>query len=350
MLYDFRSLNNHQHKNQNFAIDFLKLILILGVVSIHSNVLIDVDMPEDRAGYIIVEFLSSKLTLICVPCFFILSGYLYFRNISHFNVEIYKNKLRSRFYSLILPYFLWNFIALALTIVKIMFFDFPSYGLIENGEISIFKLIEGIIDYTNGYPYAFAFWFIRNLIVFIVLSPLVYIIIRKKWIIILLLMPMLIFDIDLWGFEYFIIGAWLSVYFKKLKIDVVTATTLLAIWIGIAILSEFIEFESRTVVKFVSVICAFLSLLNLIRKHKVELDNVYSRILIDSTFYIYAFHQLYCTAVRKFYVLILGTDTSCGIFLSYILSFLTLVGTSFILWLICKRMFPSVTRILGGNR
>ena len=346
----FMNINDSQQNNQKFVIDFFKLILILGVVSIHSNVLNNIKVPTDCVGYLIVELLSVKLTLICVPCFFILSGYLFFRNISHFNVTIYKNKLKSRFYSLILPYFLWNVIALILTIVKIEFLNFPSYGLIENHELSIFKLIEGFIDYTNGYPYAFAFWFIRNLIVFVVASPLVYLIIRKKWVIILLLIPMLILEIDLYGFEYFIIGAWLSVHFRNFQINGVMANTLLIIWLSIAISSLYIEYDNNAVVKFVSVICAFLSLPYIIRKYIEQIDNRLSQVMIKSTFYIYAFHQLYCTVTQKFYINIFGINTSLGIFLSYLLSFITLVGSSFILWLICKRWCPTVLKILGGNR
>lgn len=334
---------------QDFTINFFKLLLILGVVSIHSNVLVEIDKPVDNAGYMVVDFLASKLTFICVPCFFILSGYLFFNNITRFNMQVYKKKLRSRFYSLLLPYFLWNLIALALTIVKVLFFNYPSHGLIENGHLSLLKLFEGFVDYTDGYPYAFAFWFIRNLIVFVITSPIVALVIRKRWGIILLI-PLLLLDINLRGFEYFIMGGWFAAYYKELKVDGVSAVSSIAIWIGVAVLSEFIELDYWLAVKFVAVICAFLGLLNLIRTHRYRLDNIYSRTLIASTFFIYAFHQLYCTVIRKSFENLFGLESSSGIILSYILSFLVLVGISFTLWLICRRLFPTATRLLGGNR
>ena len=159
---------------ESHRLNVIKPFLLLGVVSIHSNVLTPGEVYLSSFGRDVELLLSSTLTRICVPAFFIISGYLFFLNLNNFNLRTYNRKLYRRFYSLVIPYILWNLISLFIQIIKIKYLGFPNHGLFENGSIQWTKVFEGFYNYVDGYPFAFAFWFIRNLMIFVLLSPLAY--------------------------------------------------------------------------------------------------------------------------------------------------------------------------------
>lgn len=339
-------------RNRNIGFDFFKFILILGIVSIHSNVFINVKGEFNQAGYYVVEFFSSKLTIICVPSFFILSGYLFFKNLSCFTFNVYWHKLKSRLFSLAMPYFLWNFLGAILTLIKVFYLGFPSYGLISNGSISWIKIVEGFWNFHDGYPFAFAFWFIRNLIIFVAISPLAFLIGGKhKYLILPFLLLLCTFNITLWGFEYFIIGCWFASFKTKLKINIYTASFFISIWIGTAIITIFFNLNDfSTAFKNLMGICAYLGLSFFIEKNLSILRNHFIHFFINSTFYIYAIHQFFCTITRNFYIKIFGLTTFYGIISSYICTFLTLLIISLLIWIAMKKIAPHTTYILGGFR
>jgi len=98
----------HQNtKNKLQEIPFLKLMLILGVVVIHSNIKSSVTPGYSQEGVDIVKFIVS-LMRICVPSFFIISGYLFFYRVNKFTLNIYKEKLYRRVKTLVIPYVLWD--------------------------------------------------------------------------------------------------------------------------------------------------------------------------------------------------------------------------------------------------
>ena len=88
-----------------------------------------------------------------MPTFFVMSGYLFFGNVTKWNAKIYWNKQRRRAKTLLVPYIIWN-IAMA---VKLKTFS-----------LSIF--IE---------PANMPLWFLRDLMIVSLLTPIIYIGVRK---------------------------------------------------------------------------------------------------------------------------------------------------------------------------
>lgn len=341
-------------KNKYYIIDITKLFLLLGVVSIHCDVLASESCIIHAFGSEVVVLLSSTLTKICVPAFFILSGFLFFQNQDKFNLQIYKSKLHRRIYTLLIPYILWNIISLILHIIKIKYLGFPDHGLFENGNIQWLKVFEGFYDYTDGYPFAFAFWFIRNLIVFVILSPLVYLIGCKKLSIgIVFIIACCLINTTLWGFSFFVIGGIIARYFKNFifKIPFWPAFACGFIWFGIAMINVRWQFEYlASTILIIESIFALIFITSFIRMGRMWPGKSLISKIAPATFFIYSFHQLYCSVVRNFYIKVFGLDTSIGIVLSYFLSFITLVGFSYIVWLVLKSTCPSILNVLCGNR
>lgn len=339
---------------KNIAFDYLKFILILGVVAIHSNVYIEVDGNASQVGYSIVDFFSAKFTTVCVPCFFILSGYLYFNNIKKFTWGTYLSKAKSRIYTLLIPYLIWNTLDLILCILKYKYLGYPSYGVIDDDGISITRLLEGYWNYHDTYPYAFAFWFIRNLIVFVIISPVAYLIGGiNVYILGAFLLVLGAFDVSLEEFEYFVIGCGIATFFKSQLMEMTKSVAIvgLILWVGISAVNVMMDFGPvGYLMKMICTLGAFTALYYACQHLKISSENKAVGIAISSTFFIYAVHQSFCSITRDFYIGIFGIDSAVGGVVSFLLSFATMVVISFVVWLAMRKFMPGVTRILSGGR
>lgn len=186
--------------------DSLRFPLAIGVIFIHSFGkpidISDIYLPlkiEDIFSYIRI-FFSHVLPHIAVPTFFFISGYLFFVNIETFN------KLKKRIKTLVVPYFLWNLIPIIFfTIILLTKYiisgfnnidDIKNYFLSLNWRIfwdwNIWNLertnIIGMITPSSG-PINLPLWFLRDLIVMIIITPLLYVLLNKK------LIPIILFSI-----------------------------------------------------------------------------------------------------------------------------------------------------------
>ena len=98
------------------TISYLRFPLIVGVVFIHSNMLV-VNIQGTIIRYdkwpvvaFIMNQFSSVLADVCVPLFFFISGFLFFYN-SDFSKEIYIKKVKKRIKTLFVPYIIcYNFV------------------------------------------------------------------------------------------------------------------------------------------------------------------------------------------------------------------------------------------------
>ena len=120
------------------TIKWLRFPLIVLVVYIHNY-----GSPYDYSpiinwtsisGFDLYEiiriFISKVISHIAVPCFFFISGYLFFSNIVFFNKQTYLSKLKKRINTLFIPYLLWNIIAI--------FIDFCNF----NGKHNLYDSIS----------------------------------------------------------------------------------------------------------------------------------------------------------------------------------------------------------------
>lgn len=127
-------------------------------------------------------FLLRPMLSVAVPAFFVISGYLFFLDTRHFDDRDYRHKLSRRVWTLLIPYLLWNLLAYALFEVKAHFMSSPSsytsftpnlfWGCKQLGgsSVNIFGLTVG----ASTSPELAQLWFVRDLIVTVLLSPLLY--------------------------------------------------------------------------------------------------------------------------------------------------------------------------------
>lgn len=138
-------------------ISYLHFILSVLVILIHS---INNETKFERFFSI-----DSGIGQFAVPLFFIISGFLFFRSIR--SMEDARNKLRKRVYTLLIPYLLWNLIYYMIHLLLK-----PGSGMSLNE----------VIDAAFTYKYNPAFWFMYQLILLSVISPIMYFIVNRLFI------------------------------------------------------------------------------------------------------------------------------------------------------------------------
>ena len=155
------------------VISWLRFPLIFLIILLHCYS--TVKLPGDHGLYFRMVYpFSLWLGETGVPGFFFISGFLFFHSKKH-----YLQKQMSRFHTLLIPYVLWNALLLGLYILAYA----AGYPQDINGKsIADYTLIDyirafwdrGSFDKGNFVPILCPFWYIRNLLIMSVLSPIFY--------------------------------------------------------------------------------------------------------------------------------------------------------------------------------
>jgi len=162
-------------------IDLLRFPLIVGVVLIHAYET-SVSLASGAIGTsqtnFVTEFvrnlISQGFARTAVPLFFLMSGYLFFLGFD-FTMEKYFEKLKSRIKTLLIPFLFWNVATLVLIALAQAI---PATQVLFSGRNASISSY-GISDYLTAIfgigrmPIAYQFWFIRDLMLLILLSPVI---------------------------------------------------------------------------------------------------------------------------------------------------------------------------------
>ena len=164
----------------------LNFPLIIGVVYIHAfNTTISFagrTLGTDQLNYptdFIRILISQGIARISVPLFFLVSGYLFVAG-CHWSLATYGKKLASRARTLLVPFLFWSilgvvirFIGQSVPILK-PYFDGDGSPV---AEYSFFHLVDAVVGLTRV-PESYHLWFIRDLMLLMILSPLLIAILR----------------------------------------------------------------------------------------------------------------------------------------------------------------------------
>ncbi|MCL2789884.1 MAG: acyltransferase [Desulfobulbus sp.] len=124
-------------------------------------------------------FLSEGIARIAVPLFFLMSGYLFFASF-HWSQRTYWRKIASRLRSLFIPFIFWNLVGLAFLALVQAIPAFRPYFTGAGKLIAGYSLSEycAVLFGVGGYPVAYHFWFVRDLMLLVLLAPVLAIIVR----------------------------------------------------------------------------------------------------------------------------------------------------------------------------
>lgn len=217
MVQFIQRMENKAINEESNYINFLRILLIIGVVFTHSA--ITVPLPHDYTNltYNIVFFQQEVLGEFRVPTFFLLSGYFFYKKVgTQFCISDYRKKLRRRYHSLLLPYLLWSTMALCLKLLYTTLF--------KEQNINFADLLLSYIFYNGNIVYPFPIngplWYIRDLILIIIITPILFALIRYLKITLITFLVISFIFLPYWemplsllytGIVWFSVGAYISI-------------------------------------------------------------------------------------------------------------------------------------------
>ena len=333
----------------------IKVPMIILVIFVHENLNLDYD------GY--WGMLWAAMANVAVPVFFLISGYYFFYG-REFSKGEYLRKLKKRCQTLLLPYLLWNLLPMlnivAGNVFSILFRGKSTEAL--QGYLSDLwnKGIWHIWwDMTAGtMPYDSPLWYVRDLMVMCVLSPLIYVFARRFGMIggVILILPYVLgFDTGIVGLgmasiTFFTLGACFAVKTSKMQTPSEVAHRfrwLFCVTSAMSLMLYLLFYENSWAHVFqmfyiASGVFAFYSLMGLMS------DKVIEKItrLSSSVFFIYALHNTCVLALCGGLMNRLPLPHSLVI---VILPFVTF-GVCYGIYLMARKICPQALAVLCGGR
>ena len=170
-------MNKGNSISQYEIIRQLRFPMIVLVTFAHSYGKVEEGFSLLASDWNTYEFLkllvSQTLVKVAVPVFFIMSGYLFYANVDKWDVVTYKKKLLRRIKTLLIPYLIWNL----LMAVKLKTFSMSMFWAFWNpaGKQIDWFGHEQLMTAPANMP----LWFLRDLMVVTLLTPLIYILVRR---------------------------------------------------------------------------------------------------------------------------------------------------------------------------
>ena len=170
--------DNTSYQKLSRSIETLRFPLILLIVFLHCYTSTSgITRGHDTYFRLIYPF-SLWLGETGVPTFFFISGLLFF-----YSKKTYTQKIKSRFRTLLIPYLFFNGLILCVFLCS-MFLG--NTVIIVGKDLADYSLIDyirafwdrGVWNHGNGSPILCPLWYIRNLMVLAILSPIIYYIVK----------------------------------------------------------------------------------------------------------------------------------------------------------------------------
>lgn len=117
------------------------------------------------------KYINSSFVYITVHLFFFISGFLFFYGNNKFGFVEYLNNLKKRVKRLLVPYFLWGIIFVGIR--------YLCYLLGQSDNIDLFVDKFRWLYYVVLFPINYQLWFIRDLFLIVLISPLIYFFLKR---------------------------------------------------------------------------------------------------------------------------------------------------------------------------
>jgi surface polysaccharide O-acyltransferase-like enzyme len=348
-------------------IQALSFILILIVVAVHSsNTTYSVGTTTTRlTGVFNVFFqkmISQGISRISVPFLFIISGYLFFITITTGSVNEFKNKYKTRFRTLVIPYLFWSLFGLLLffALQSIPFLKpFFTQSLVRN--FSIKQWLHTIFVL----PIPAQLWYVRDLIVLVIISPILHYLLKKvPYITLVCFLIFWVLNYRLAPFSpdslfFFLTGSFLGI--RKIPLDslpkVKYAYLLLLLWLILLGIKTYLSVFHIPAVWGKFLLNKFCILLGIIAVWYCY-DAVYTNTdichkkyyhLFKYSFWLYAVHQPLIHMMKKALYHFMGVS-NLNSFIIYLLAIIITVVISLTTGILIRKYFPKLYFISTGGR
>lgn len=345
---------------QSEKLKVLSFVAIILVLYIHSGFH---DTPNEIQGMAINHYLqesiSGMLGRCAVPLFYAISGYLFFLNTENGIIAIFR-KMKKRVKTLLVPFVIAALFFPAFYLLMEIFpftnhFINGSTAFSQNLQQPIGEILCSLFWHTPGgsTPWAFHLWFLRDLIVIVAISPLLYFVkkIIGSGLLVLILFIASFFQIEIlpvYALLWFMAGdAFL------MKLDKANTYWIPVVFIVLCIAEFVIPGLPWNQIQIPIIALGILSIWNLydkivpasfeLKKHK------WLYLSCSFTFFIYLFHEPTLNIIRKLLILPLGRS-SWGFAINYLVSPWVFAGIFIFVGYYLKKYLPRIYAICVGGR
>lgn len=372
---------------QSQTIDWLRFPLVVAVVFIHGfgePGVVDTSQIhwrtlDDMDIYNLLRIsISHVLASVAVPFFFLVAGYFFFYKQKTFDKHSYVLKLKGRMRTLFIPYLLWSLIyLLPVVLVKLLAFFIKGKPLSnlwlffeEKGWWHVFWDCE-VWGWENlnwlGEPSLMTapgnvpLWFLRDLMVLVLLSPVVYWLMKhlKGFALLGLFLCYIsgvwinVPGLTLISVFFFSLGAYLSLHDYNF-IQIARKFYRVALISSLSLFPLMVMFDGQQwgfrlspffIVSALTVILGLVSFL--VEKGKVRVVAFLSK----SSFFIYLLHTINILwTMKAFFESLIPDGNFLLMSLRYFAISLSTVGCCLILYWFLQRFAPRFLLLLTGNR
>lgn len=338
----------------------VSFILAICVILLHSTNTITYTFAKYNPFRLLEEYLAT-LFEIAVPTFFVISGFLFYRNAD--SLQSVGNKCKKRIFTLLIPYLIFNVIY---TIYFMSVYNIP--GLKEHfnnayrGTLTLKTILRGVfLAEFSG-----ILWYVRNLIVLTVISPIIFYSLKIKpisFIIAFGLFITFLLNISIPKMTYIQFSSWFWYYlgavfavniksFSKFstKINLIFLLGGIIFTLLLFILSDNLisinlsgKVYSLTynLILTAMIICFWFAFDLLVTEKTIKFEKL--------SFFIYCLHSLILETIQKTIFIVGGNNMLVAVF-DYIVSPTLTFGIICVIALFLNRFLPKIFKIVSGGR
>ena len=272
-------------------------------------------------------------------------------------------KIRKRAKTLLLPYVVWN------VIFVLWYFVLQNLPLVSSminndvvGSITSNGALNGLYVLFIK-PIAFQLWFLRDLIIYVVLSPVIlWFLKRIKW-----GLPVLLFiaswvglillpsEIKIWGAFFFVLGGYMGVFHsledisRWLKKPIIVAAFLL--YLSNAVCIPFVA----SILPGSAIFFMLCGVLSIWGGYDVLFTKVDSRIasimakLGKYSFFVYCFHEPVLNIIKKVGLGVIGASNA-NLIVLYLINPIVMYALTFGIAKVLQNNIPKLYSVLTGGR
>ena len=321
------------------TVDLLKVLLTVGIVFRHSEL---PSMTGISEGYDLFSKGMMLLTELCVPLFFVLSGFLYFRNVPERpGLRFFLDKDRKRVFSLLIPYIIANVVAFLCYWAAYRFAPSMMSGFFgDDWQKPLFIFWTG--------PVNMSLWFIRDLIIAVIFAPLTWLIVRytRIWGVLALGLLWYFAGMQPWYNFFFTLGAWAATW----RIDVGDACRRTGPWWLLLYACSFMAAMKDPGLMQLSVLCGLPLCIYvagaLMRRFQWQIPLSWQA----WCFFIYLYHYILVIALKK--SLCAWLQPSSGWMLAAILAASAVITLALLsaAYILMRKLLPRTTGIITGEK
>lgn len=337
-------------KYHSSKITILNLVLIIMMLYRHAYYF----EAENGNGIAlgVQRFIDYGLCNLTNSLFFVLSGFLFFKNISSPTQCLPKIKKRIR--SLLVPYVIWN---CSFVVFYLMLSTLPGLGAYTSIDVlAKFTSLKDGLYYLFVTPASTPLWFLRDLMVYVAFSPLIYMCIEKlRWgFALLLFLVSPLFPVS--GILEFVLGGTiaicsnLEILDKRLNNKIVA--TCIVIYLVNAVASIYYEYQRPIYIGNIITLTSIIAIwegYNYLAKGRILTESKFWKPIVGYSFFIYLSHIPALNIIKKIPIVIFGTS-EINIIVWYLLSPLVFVAIAIPVAKSMQRFVPSLYSLLVGGR